>query len=42
MEEEERLCDEVETVRGFPCLGDRATAGGGCEVTGQLQVEDVR
>ena len=31
MEQEERLCDEVETVREFTYLGDRVSAGGGCE-----------
>ena len=25
------LCDEVETVREFTYLGDRVSAGGGCE-----------
>ena len=25
------LCNEVETVRGFTCQGDRVSAGGGCE-----------
>ena len=28
VEQEERLCDEVETVREFPYLGDRVSAGG--------------
>ena len=31
VEQEEKLCDEVETVRDFACLGDRVSAGGGCE-----------
>ena len=31
MEQEEKLCDEMETVRKFTCLGDRVSAGGGCE-----------
>ena len=31
MEQEEKLCDEVETVREFTYLGDRVGAGGGCE-----------
>ena len=31
VEQEERLCDEVETVREFTYLGDRVSAGGGCE-----------
>ena len=26
-----RLCEEVETVRGFCYLGDRVNAGSGCE-----------
>ena len=32
MEQEENLCDEVETGREFIYLGDRVSAGGGCEV----------
>ena len=28
MGQEEQLCDEVETVREFTCLGDRVSAGG--------------
>ena len=28
---EEKLCDEVETVREFIYLGDMVSAGGGCE-----------
>ena len=31
MEQEEKLCDEVETVREFTYLGDSVSAGGGCE-----------
>ena len=31
VEEEEKLCDEMETVRKFTYLGDRVSAGGGCE-----------
>ena len=31
VELEEKLCDEVETGREFTYLGDRASAGGGCE-----------
>ena len=31
MEQEEKLCDEVETVGEFTYLGDRVSAGGGCE-----------
>ena len=32
MEQEVKLCDEVETVSVFTYLGDRVSAGGGCEV----------
>ena len=31
MEQEENLCDEVETVLEFTYLGDSVSAGGGCE-----------
>ena len=31
MEQEEKLCDEVETVREFTYLSDRVNASGGCE-----------
>ena len=31
VQQEEKLCDEVETVSGFTYLGDRVSAGGGCE-----------
>ena len=31
MEQEEMLHDEVETVMEFTHLGDRVSAGGGCE-----------
>ena len=31
MKQEEKLCDEVETVREFTYLGDRVSTGGGCE-----------
>ena len=31
MEQEVKLCDEVETVSEFTYLGDRVNAGGGCE-----------
>ena len=31
MEQEEKLCDEVETVREFTYLRDKVSAGGGCE-----------
>ena len=31
MEQEDRLCDEVEIVGEFTYLGDSVNAGGGCE-----------
>ena len=31
MEQDVKLCDEVETVREFTYHGDRVSAGGGCE-----------
>ena len=31
VEQEVKLCDAVKTVREFTCLGDRVSAGGGCE-----------
>ena len=31
VDQEENLCDEVETVREFTYVGDRVSAGGGCE-----------
>ena len=31
MEQEEKPCDEVETVSEFTYLGDRVSAGRGCE-----------
>ena len=31
MEQEEKLCDEAETVQEFTYLGDRVSAGGGFE-----------
>ena len=31
VEQEEILCDEVETMREFTYLGDRVSAGAGCE-----------
>ena len=31
VDQEEKSCDEVETVREFTYLGDRLSAGGGCE-----------
>ena len=36
----ERLCDEVETVNGFCCSGDKLNAGGGCEaaVTARVRI----
>ena len=32
VEQEEKSCDEVETVKEFTYLRERASAGGGCEV----------
>ena len=31
VEQEERLCDEEETVSEFTYLGDRVSVSGGCE-----------
>ena len=31
LEQVEKLCDEVKTVRMFTYLGDRFSRGGGCE-----------
>ena len=31
MESEEKLCNKVKTVREFTCLGNKVSAGGGCE-----------
>ena len=31
MEQEEKLCDEVDTERKFTYPGDRVSAAGGCE-----------
>ena len=31
VEQEDNVCDEVETAREFPYLGDRVSADGGCE-----------
>ena len=31
MEQEEKLCDGVKTVRELTYLDDRVSAGGGCE-----------
>ena len=33
MEQEEKLCDELEAVGESIYLGDRVNAGGGCEVS---------
>ena len=32
------LCDEVETVKEFTYLGDRVSAGGGCEAVKKQDV----
>ena len=39
MEQEEKLCDELETVKEFTYFGDRVSGGGGCEaaVTGRIR-----
>ena len=31
VEQEEQLCDDVETIKKFTYFGDRVSAGGGCE-----------
>ena len=31
MEQDDRLCDQVETVKGFTYLCDRVSVGGRCE-----------
>ena len=31
VEQEENLCNGVETIKEFSYLGDRVNAGGGCE-----------
>ena len=31
MEQKEKLCDEVKTVRKFKYLGDKVSTSGGCE-----------
>ena len=44
MEQEEILCDEVETVREFTYHGNRVSAGGGCEaaVTARIRCGCVK
>ena len=44
VEQEEKLCDEVEAVRKFAYVGDRVSAGGGCEaaVTARTGCEWVK
>ena len=32
----DKLCDEVETVNGFCCLGDRLNSSGGCEAAAKI------
>ena len=41
VEQEDKLCDDVETVRELTCLRDRTSAGGGCEavVTARIRCE---
>ena len=44
MEQEVKLCDDVETVSEFTYLGDRMSAGGGCdgmEDVGELRLGSV-
>jgi len=40
----EELCEEVEMMRGFCCLGDRVNAGGDCEtaVTARARIGWVK
>ena len=42
MEQEEKLCDEVETVKEFTYVGDRVSAGGGCEAAVTARTGCVR
>ena len=42
MEQEEKLCCEVETVWQFTYLGDRVSAGGGCEAAATARTRCVR
>ena len=44
MEQEVKLCDEVVTVREFTYLGERVSAGGGCEadVTARTRCQWVK
>ena len=37
-----RLCDEVETVREFTYLRDRASVGGGCEAAVTARTTQMR
>ena len=43
VEQEEKFCDEVETLSEFTYLGDRVSAGGGCEaaVTGRTRCGEL-
>ena len=41
MEQDEKLYDEVETVRGLTYLGDRVSAGGGCDFQNKMWVRYV-
>ena len=36
VEQEEKLCNEVEMAREFTYLGDRVSAGGGCKAVVDL------
>ena len=44
MEQGEKLCDDVETLREFTYLGDRVSADGGCEaaVTARTRCDRVK
>ena len=44
MDSIEELCDEVEIVNGFCCLGNRLNSSGGCEaaVTGRVKIGRIR
>ena len=41
MEQEEELSDGMKTVREFKCLGDRVSAGGGCELAASARTRCV-
>ena len=41
MEQEEKLCDKMESVREFTYLGDRVSAGGGYETAATARTISV-